>query len=454
MDLLVAQKQEQIISSQMIQSLEVLQMATQELSEYLENAALENPVLEFQEHDDDSGEASELHSRLEWLEAADPQNRDYYHQDFETGIDPLLQYAAGENQIESLYHHILTQLAELELPSDVAACTRILAGCLDASGRLEEDLAALAQDFGQPEGTMEQALTVVQALDPAGIAARSLSECLCLQLQRRTPAEPLAIRIAQEHLDALSKDRYGLIARTLGAGYEEVRWACDLIRSLDPRPGLKFARYERPAYVTPDIIVTGVSGRLELSVNSHFLPALNISPYYTRLLKESGDAQVKEYLAGKVKQAKWVIQAVEQRRETLLSCAKCILDAQEDFFRHGGHLKPLTMADAAERIGTHESTVSRAVSGKYLQCARGTYPLSYFFSRRLSGGGEGAGTSPEAAKALLKELIRQEDKRRPLSDQKLCERMAQRGCVLARRTVAKYRDELEIPGAAGRKQLL
>lgn len=452
MDLIPVQKQEQILSVQMIQSLEVLQMAAQELLEYLENIALENPVLELEERYDVPDGTNDLRPKLEWLDPGDPQDREYYSQDLEAEMDPLLQYPVYEDHVESLYDHVLAQLAELELPQDIAACTKILAGCLDVNGRLEEELAALAWDSGQSEETMEQALTAIQSLEPAGIAARNLSECLCLQLLRRTPVNLLAVRIAQERLDALAKNHYGLLSRTLGASLEEVRQACDLIRSLDPRPGLRFARYERPVYITPDIIVTNISGQFELSIDRRFLPVLSISPYYSRMLKEGSDIQVQEYLANKLKQAKWVIQAVEQRHETLMSCAKCILTAQEDFFHYGGHLKPLTMANVAERMGVHESTVSRAVNGKHLQCARGTYPLSYFFSRRLNGGGEAAGTSPDEAKALIKRIIAREDKSRPLSDQKLCEQMVRQGCAIARRTVAKYRDELGIPGTAGRKQ--
>ena len=169
------------------------------------------------------------------------------------------------------------------------------------------------------------------------------------------------------------------------------------------------------------------------------------------MLKHSGDSEVREYLMGKVRQAKWVVRSIEQRRSTLLQCAEHILELQEDFFRHGpGHLRPMSLADIAQRVGVHESTVSRTVKDKYIQCASGVYPLSYFFSRGL--GGSGDASSPDAAKALLKKLIAGEDKKKPLSDQKLCELMGREGCEISRRTVAKYRDELGIPSTTGRKQ--
>ena len=260
--------------------------------------------------------------------------------------------------------------------------------------------------------------------------------------------------IAEHYLDALSKNRYGLIARELKASQEEVRAACDLIRSLNPRPGTGFAARENLTYINPDIIVVSFQDHFELLTNDYYFPTLNISGYYTRLLKESDDEQVKDYLTGKVRQAKWMVKAIEQRRSTLMSCAECILELQEDFFRKGpGHLVPLSLADVAQRIGVHESTVSRAVKDKYIQCSMGVYPLSYFFSRSLGASGAGGeeAASPDAAKALLKKLIAGEDKKKPLSDQKLCELMAAQGCTLSRRTVAKYRDELHIPSTAGRK---
>ncbi len=181
-----------------------------------------------------------------------------------------------------------------------------------------------------------------------------------------------------------------------------------------------------------------------------------MSSYYCRMLRDSKDDEVKDYLVNKVRQAKWVVRSIEQRRSTLMQCAEVMLDLQEDFFRHGpGHLKPMSLADIAQRVGVHESTVSRTVKDKYLQCSSGVYPLSYFFSRSLGGGvvgGPGDASSPDTAKAMLKKLITEEDKHKPLSDQKLCELMAKDGCEISRRTVAKYRDELGIPSTTGRKQ--
>lgn len=454
MELGLTQKQTQTLSPQMIQSMEVLQMASQELLEYIGAALQENPVLELQEYYDAPDEAADWQRRLEWLESGDPQNRDYYRQDSEAEAESLRGRGVVHDGQETLYHHLLEQLRALELEPELFACARTLAASLDRSGWLEEDLPALSRELGWPEKTAARALAAVQSLEPAGVGARDLPECLQLQLRRREPVDELAVRIAGEYLDALSKCRYGLISRSLKVSQERVMRACGLIRTLDPRPGLGFAAgQEEPAYITPDVTVAEVHGRFEVLLNDRFFPTLSLSPYYSQLLRKSDDGQVRDYLAGKMNQAKWLIRAVDQRRATLTACVNCLVELQEDFFRRGpGHLRPLSLADVAARLKIHESTVSRAVNGKYLQCLTGTYPLGYFFSRRLGCGEGGGASSADGARALLKELIAREDKHKPLSDEKLCQLMAQRGCVLSRRTAAKYRDELGIPSTTGRRR--
>lgn len=452
MELDLTQRQGQTISPQMIQSTAVLQMASQELVEYLETVLQENPVLEMEERHSDGEAADELRRKLEWLEANDPQNREYHWQDSQADTDPLRSCGVAEREEESLYHHLQAQLSAMDLDADTAACARLLAASLDQNGWLDEELSVIAVESGQTVEAMERALAVVQSLEPAGVAARGLAECLRIQLLRQDPVDELAVRIVEGHLEALSKSRYGLIARALGAEQDEVLRSCRAIRSLDPRPGSRYAAVQSPDYITPDVIVTDLAGHFELVHNDRVSPTLNISPYYVRMLKESDDEQVKDYLANKLRQAKWTMRAVDQRKATLTVCVRCILELQEEFFRQDrGCLKPMSLADVARRVGLHESTVSRAVNGKYLQCSKGTYPLSYFFSRRLCAGEEGGEVSADGAKALLKELIAQEDRRKPLSDQKLCERMAAAGCILSRRTVAKYRDELGIPGTSARR---
>lgn len=459
MELSMSMKQTQTLSPQMMQSMEILQMGSQELLEYIQDQVQENPVLEMEEKYGKGDDTAVLQRKLEWLESTDAQNRYYHQQDTEDDEkDPISNYGTVDEREENLYLYVLSQLEVMDLEPELLPVGRFLVESLNQNGWLDESVEDLAEELGKPVEEVEKALAAVQSLEPAGVGARNLSECLVLQLQRRHEDSELAIRIARDYLDPLSKSRYGLIAKSLGVCQEEVRTACDLIRTLNPRPGGGFAARENLFYINPDLFVVNFPDHFELLTNDYFFPDLNISGYYCRMLKSTEDNEVKDYLMGKVRQAKWVVHSIEQRRSTLLRCAECILELQEEFFRRGpGHLKPMCLADIAQKVGVHESTVSRTVRDKYLQCASGVYPLSYFFSRSLGAPAARPGTeentsSPDFAKALLKKLIGGEDKHKPLSDQKLCERMAREGCELSRRTVAKYRDELGIPSTTGRKQ--
>ena len=251
MELNMAQKQTQTLSPQMMQSMEILQMGSQELLEYIEDAVQENPVLEMEENYDKRDEFSDLKRKLEWLESTDAQNRYYHQQDSEDDTDPLSNYGGVENGEENLYHYVISQLRLLELPQDELRAAEFLVESLNGNGWLDEPLSALAAEAGLDEALLERALAAVQTLEPAGVGARSLSECLHLQLVRREPDNALALAIADNWLDALSKNRYGLISRELGAAPEAVRAACDLIRSLNPRPGTGFAARENLTYITP-----------------------------------------------------------------------------------------------------------------------------------------------------------------------------------------------------------
>ena len=449
MELSMVQKQIQTLSPMMIQSMEILQMGTQELLEYVETLAQENPVLELEEpYNKDREEFLDLKKKLDWLKNSDHQNRTYYHQDDEDR--PVAEFGVVADE-ETLYAHLLAQFPTVGLEPEVEAGAVFLAGSLNRAGWLDEPLDALAVAAGQPLPVMERALARLQSLEPAGVGARNLSECLCLQLLRAEERDALALDICQAYLEPLSKNQYGLIAKRLGVAVPQVRAAEERIRALNPRPGSGFAEPAAPAYITPDLLVVWQYDHYEVVMSDPFLPRLSLSSYYTQELGENQEKEVQTYLMDKFRQAKWAIRSIEQRQSTVLACAKRIVETQTEFFRLGpGHLHPLSLADVAEKVGVHESTVSRALKDKYLQCDKGVYPLSYFFSRKL--GGEGEGASTDRAKALLRKLIQEEDKRKPLSDQKLAERMEAEGCPLARRTVAKYREEMNIPGTTGRKQ--
>lgn len=448
MELELQTGQIQTLSPRVIQSLEVLQMNTQELIGFLQNLGQENPVVELSySHEGEVCAEASPRGALEWMSSTDRQNRWYHHQDSREGAGDAL-YAAEEGA--SLAEHLLQQIA-VEHDPELDKAVRLLVNCLDANGWLTEAPEAVAEVYGLAAATVQRALELIQDADPAGVGARNLRECLLLQLRRQPRTRELTVRIVSDYLPDLAKSHFNHIARALKVSQAEVRRSLAEIQALDPRPGSAFAPPERTVYVAPDILVVPGPNGLELVMNESGLPQMNISDYYVRVLRESDDPEVKTYLDEKVRQAQWVEGAIRQRRETVLRCVRAIIRLQRDYFYRGGPIRPMTLADVAELAGVHESTVSRAIRGKWLQSAGGNVPMSKFFSRRLPAGQE-TEWSAEEAKRLLEKLLMEEDPSHPLTDQRLSDLMANEGCVLARRTVAQYRSELGYPPATGRKR--
>ena len=445
------QSQQQKISQHQIQSVELLQMSTMELEGYLRELAQENPVIELEDShlEERHPWEDELLSRLNWLEENDQQNRYYQHMD-EEELDPLTRVGTAGGLEETLFRFLSRRLYQLDLDEDTAQGVRYLAACLDGDGYLRSPLNELSENLGCSPAQAERYLSILRSLEPAGVGAETLSQCLELQLDRIHETGP-AREIVRHHLEALARRQYKAIANKLGISVEEVRRAERLIRELEPRPGSPFEQPEQVQYILPDLFVEEGEEGLTVRLRGGDRPPFRISDYYRKLLQNTEDQEVRDYLTDKLRQAGGILQSLEQRESTLLRCAQVIVQRQASFFREGARgLAPLRLSDVAEELGLHESTVSRAVREKYLQCGRGTYPLHYFFSRNTAS--QGGPVGGKAARALLRRLIDREDKTCPLSDQKLCQAMAELGCPISRRTVAKYREEFGIPGASGRKE--
>ncbi len=445
--------QVQTLSPQVIQSLEVLQMNTQELLDYVRELAMENPVVELTSPPAEVvAVPNELAQRMEWLENTDRQNRWYHRQDGDRDQRREETYGVMPEASATLIEHVRSQIPPQK--GQMARAVEFLTECLDPNGWIPEDLAQLAGESRIPLPLLERALAQIQNVEPWGVGARNLQECLLLQLQHRRDADDLAAEIVRHYLPELAKSHYNGIAKALHTTQAQVRRAADQIRTLNPRPGNGFARPESLGYIIPDILAVPEGEGYELQLCQGILPRLNISSYYLELRKNSTDPSLTEYLDQKVQQAKWAVSAITQRQETMLKCMEAIMALQPHYFQPTpGPLCPMTLADVAERVGVHESTVSRAIRGKYLQCPDGILPLSFFFSQSAFQSGAGAeAVSAAEAKRLLRELLMSEDTAKPYSDQQLCERMGQAGCPISRRTVAKYRSELGYPPATGRKR--
>jgi RNA polymerase sigma-54 factor len=434
-------RQELKLTPQLLQSMEVLQMTSMELLEYIGRCAEENPLLD--QSDPPEAAYEELRRQAVWIDGGLGNRATFAYE------ETAMEAGREDRNLESLSAFLRDQLHRLRLSKPLSALCGYLAELVDEDGYLsQEDLDGLSA-MKIPRPLTDQALDTLQSLDPPGVGARSLSECLLLQLSRQRRADPVAMDIAARFLPELGRKHYAAIAQKLGTTVEAVRAAERVIAALEPHPGRAFQPAEPAAYVRPDVFVAELEGEWKVVLNEYYLPRVSVNNYYLRLMKSSEEKETKDYLRQKLQQAKWLLSSLERRGGTLRLCAEAVLEAQKPFFRgETGALAPMTLSALAESLELHPSTVSRAVRGKYLQCRQGTYPLRWFFSLPVSGGQ----VSRQAVKQALLALLREEDPRRPYSDQDLCRLLAERGVRVARRTVAKYRLELGIGSSAVRRK--
>jgi len=360
---------------------------------------------------------------------------------------------------QSLFDALDGQLGLLDLDDEQRRICQFIVGNLDPDGYLRTPVEELAERLGAAAEAVLQALATVQSLEPAGIAARSLQECFALQLRRWLAGEgdryrDLAARIVAEDFDNLLHQRWPRIIKRLGISSEELRAALEVIRRLDTRPGNQFGPVDNST-VVPDLEVRKVDGQWRVFLNDDGLPRLRISPRYLRLLHErSVDGQTASYLRERMRAALWFLRSVEQRQSTILKVAEAIVKRQREFLEVGvAGLRPLVLRDIADDIGMHESTVSRVVTNKYMATPRGVFPLKFFFHSAISHAVEGD-ISSVVVKERIRELIAAEDPHRPLSDARVARQLNRQGIRIARRTVAKYREEMGIPSSEQRGRLI
>lgn len=449
----LTQKQVQHLSQQQIQSFQLLQMGTLELEAYLQQLTQENPVVELTEPDIyvPAGRDLNFTPYLRWLEETDYQNR--WYRTSEDSFHPLDLASTTGGLEETLERFLLRQLSGMTPDSPTLQAARYLAALLDDSGYLHVQLDELAHLTALPLPVLEEALQLIRSLEPAGVGAASLSQCLELQLLR-IGYTGLALSMVREDLSLLAKHHYRAIAEKHGVTLKEVYQARSVILELEPRPGAPFEHPENIPYIQPDIIITREDGRFVPRLCTKPSSRLSLQPYYQQLLSQTDQPELRTYLNEKLQQAQQVLHGLRQRESTLMRCASAIAARQQSFFLSGpSALSPMLMNELAQELEVHESTISRTIREKYIQCPHGTYPMRYFFSKPCSTDTqEQGGVSAVSAQTLMQQLLGQEDPLHPLSDQALCEKMNQLGCPITRRTVTKYREELNIPNTYGRRK--
>lgn len=442
-----------VMTPELRQAITILQYSTIDLISYLHEQAIENPVIELQEA---AGETASTRvekptHELDWKEiVGNRATGDFSPMKNDSTYNPLDHVSQGSL---TLYQHLETQLGYVKgFTSEQKEIALFLIGNLNEKGYLEVSTEEAATALNTDLQEVEDVLSILQHFDPVGVAARNLEECLLLQLEHLALDDEKIVQVVRYHLQDLADNRYQRIADKVGCTVLDVQAMADLVRTLNPRPGAAFSSTDT-RYVIPDVSVEKVGSEYVVLVNDVATPRLKISPFYEKMLnQQKSQEEAKQFIHDKLNAAMWLAKSLEQRRLTLLRVTQAIVELQLDFFERGIHyLKPMTQKEIAEKVGLHESTISRATSNKYVQTPRGIFELKYFFTSALATA-SGESASSESVKRRIKALIEQEDRKVPLSDQKLSEMLLAEGIEISRRTVAKYREEMLIPSSAKRKR--
>lgn len=436
------QSQKLMMTQQMQQALTVLQCSAIELDGYIQDELGNNPLADVQP------------LSAEWQLPVGV---------FLGGSRAAFGYAARGERVAPPLEQVVQARATLAdfLAEQVrlASCNvmhtevaTLLIGCLDENGYLRESTQELAAWLDMPEDVVGQAVELLQACDPAGVGARDLQECLRLQMHLVPTCErALVAHVIDHHLDDLAAGRMSHIARALHVSAARLQTAVDALRRLNPKPGASVGG-DRPIYIIPDVVVERVEGRYVTIANDAAEPRIHLAPAYRKWLT-AADEETRQYLVRKVQAVEWLTRCLEQRRMTLRRVVETIVDRQTEFLDHGpASMRPLTLRQVAAELGVHESTVSRAIRNKYVQTPRGVFEMKYFFTAELTGDAGTGAASAEAAKHAIRQLIAAEDAAHPHSDDALCALLGAQGIHISRRTVAKYREAMQIPTSARRRR--
>ncbi len=450
-ELTIEQQQKLVMTPELLQAIQILQYNSYELDAFVNEQLITNPVLE----QDKSFEKKETLTREEAIGQFIGEYGGYtkgsgtYKSDEEE--NNYENYITSET---TLSDHLLYQLQFVCKTKEQSDIGKFIIESLDENGYLTLSSDAIAKTLDVSSEKVMDVLDKIQQFDPLGIAAIDLRDCLKRQLELTGRLDDVTEAVLDNHLENIASNKLNDIAKAVGISTSKAQEIADLIKGLDPKPGCCFGNNTKTTYVVPDIFVNkNNEGEYEVEINGFTAPGLVVSPYYEHLMHDkNSDEIVKNYLTEKMESAVWLIKSIQQRKQTITNVAKSIVKFQSEFFDKGEKfLKPMTLKQIADEVDIHESTVSRAINGKYLQCQRGVYELKFFFSTGVySNGGEEV--SSNSIKKYLKELIDSENPKSPFSDQKLVEMLKEKGFSISRRTVAKYRDEMNIASSSKRKR--
>lgn len=460
--------QQLVMTPQLQQAIKLLQLSRMELQEVIDQEIKENPLLE-----EDSGQeepeqeetkqeevAAEAEAREETRESIKDQDWEEYMEGYSISSYTSPRSEGGDTPWENLItrqvtlaDYLLWQLGMGPVSPQQREIGGFIIGNIDENGYLQIALEEVCKEMSCPAEAAGGVLTLIQSFDPPGVGARDLQECLLIQLQGLAERNPLAEEIVQGSLSYCKNRNYRELARKLKVPLDQVLEAVEVISHLDPKPGRPFSP-EEARTIIPDVFVYKVEGEYVVALNDDGLPKLRISPYYRELINANKKEVPRHYLKEKIKSALWLIRSIQQRQMTLHKVTKSIVAFQRDFFDKGiDHLKPLVLREVADDIQMHESTVSRVTTNKYAHTPQGIYELKFFFSGKV--GGHGEEVAVKRVQNLIKQVITEENPRRPYSDEKICQLLKERHTIaIARRTVAKYREMMRILSSSERKKVM
>lgn len=472
-DLTIEQAQKLVMTPELIQAIQILQFNTQELDAYIQEQILTNPVLEqssaeqtdessHEEHEESfvldktETETKTKEDDFDWKEYIKDSQLDdisYKQGEYRNDDDKDNNYERYVSSDTTLPEHLMFQLQLADCGRTLTKVGKYIIESLDENGYRTSTDEETAQATGVCAEKVMEALEIIHTFDPAGVGAKDLKDCLIIQLRQKGLLTDLFEEVINKHLEELADNRLGIIAKGMGIAAADVQIMSDIIRTLEPKPGRQFASQSETKYIVPDVIVDKVDGEYTITINDSSVPHLMLSSYYQGLLKDAEkDDKLSKYLSDRVNSALWLIKSIEQRKQTIYNVVAAVVKYQKDFLDKGSkYLKTLTLKDIAEEVGIHESTVSRSINGKYMQCPRGVFEIKYFFSAGVSGS-RGEGISSNSIKEFIKEMVDKEDPKSPCSDQEMAERLKERGISISRRTVAKYRDEMNILSSSKRRR--
>jgi RNA polymerase sigma-54 factor len=446
---------QQVLAPQLQQSLQILQVPMLELRNLIQQEIQSNPVLEEDitepSIEDRKQEADEFKEEFERLAKLDDEWRDYmaqnnsYSQKSQEDEERRQFFFDSIISHETLQQHLMEQLHNGDLDGEDRKTAELIIGNIDDLGFLQTSPDEMAQNTGMALDELQRVLEVIQTFHPVGVGARDLRDCLLIQLRRLGKEQSLEYRIVDKHLDDLGKRRYPEIARRLGTTVDQVQRCANFIATLDPKPGQIFTP-DPNNYVLPDVdVVKTGEDNYQITLNGEQIPHLRISNTYKDLMaQENNGNEVKDYIREKIRSGKFLIKSIHQRQQTISNIAHEIVARQKEFLEKGSAaLKPLTMVQIAEAVGVHETTVSRAISGKYMATPQGVFEMKYFFTPGYQTE-DGTSMSNTSVKEAIADLVKGENPKNPLSDKEIVEILSGRGIPIARRTVAKYRSELNI----------